>query len=133
MPNPPQPTLSDTYLHMGIIGPVSVLVAAVLLAWLIFLFWRERPLAEHFAYIAATLYPFLLGILGAILGVAYLMDVLGRNGISNPAPYVYANYLDQIVLRLIVGTGMTCIYLPLGILALILRVRKSAESRNLPL
>ena len=132
MPNIPQTTLPDIYLHLGIVAPVFVLVAVVLLGWLIRLFRRERSLAEHFAYIAATLYPFLLGILGAILGVAYLMDVLGRNGISNPAPYVYAYYLDQILLRLIVGTGMTCVYFPLGILALLLRVRKGAEHRILP-
>jgi hypothetical protein len=132
-PNPPTVTITDIFFQLGFLGLIFVLVALVLLAWLIVLFLRERPMLEHFAYIAATTYPFFLGILGGSLSAAHLIWELGNNGISNPEPRLLAQCLAELLWRLIVGSGLTCLFLPLGILALLLRVRTLPTNRISPL
>jgi hypothetical protein len=123
-PNPPQVTLSDIFLQLGIVGPVFVLLAIALFVWLIILFGRQRPLCEYVAYIVAALYPFFIGVLGASLSAAHLIDMLGNKGISDLEASILAHYLNELLLRLIVGSAMTCVYLPFGILALVIRCPK---------
>jgi len=123
---PPQ-TLADALYPLGIFAPILFLLAIALTVWLIILFVRIRPLSEHIAYIAATLYPFLLGILGGTLGVVHWVKILGNQGIADPGysyPALLAQTIGEILLRVIGGTALTCLFFPLGILALLIRKPK---------
>jgi len=108
---------------MGIFSPIFVLVASILTVWLCILFFRTRQLSDYFAYLAATLYPLLLGISGAALSAVHVLHELGNNGIASPTqhPYLLAFALGQFLLRLITGSLLTCLFFPLGILVLLIR------------
>jgi hypothetical protein len=120
----PWPTLFQLLGQMGIFSVFFILIALLLTAWLTLLFLRVRPLGEHLAYIAATLYPFVLGFLGASLSAVHVMYELGNNGIANPvlSPALLAGAIGELLLRLIFGSALTCLFLPLGVLALLIRL-----------
>ena len=120
--NQNQWTILDMLNQMGNFSPILALVAAVLSVWLCILFFRTRPLSDYFAYIAATLYPILLGVAGSALSAVHVFYELGENGMANPGhPDLLAHAISQLLLRLITGSLLTCIFFPLGILVLLIR------------
>jgi len=118
-------TIGQIMYQMGIFCPLFLLVSIILIIWLGILFFRTRPLSDYCAYIAATLYPLLLGFMGASWSLIHFFYDLGNHGISDPAPVsqglALARDAEEIVLRLCSGSLLTCIFFPLGILLLLIR------------
>jgi len=112
-------TLAEFLYPLGMFGPILLLVTVILVAWLLMLFVRTRTLSEYIAYIAATLYPLLLGFLGSVLGLIRAIYYLGDNGIDSDQ--VFMLHMSDAIFRMAGASLLTCIFFPLGILALLIR------------
>jgi hypothetical protein len=122
---PPSWTIKQFYLQIGSFGPIFVFVAITLATWLLYLMFRPRPRSDYFACLAATFYPTCLGLLGASLGIVqvfYELGYYGRFGPVDPAAQVGA--MMQTLLCLLVGTSMSCVFMPLGVLVILIRKPK---------
>jgi hypothetical protein len=118
----PGPTLFQLLGQMGIFSVFFILVAIILAASLVVLFRRVRPLGEHLAYVAATFFPFVLGFLGGSLSLTHFFRVFASGSVGpGPPGEMMARCLGEMFLRLECGSALTCIFLPLGILALLVR------------
>ena len=122
-PNGPGMTLTSTFYQLGIFTPLFLLISILLVIWLWILIFRIRPLSDYFAYIAATLYPFLLGIFGSIWSAIHYFHELGNNGGFGPVSpgLVLARDIGEMSVRLLGGSFLTCLFFPLGILVLLIR------------
>jgi hypothetical protein len=114
-------TIWQVFYQLGFFGPIFLLIASILVVWLWILIFRTRPLSDYLAFIAATLYPSFLAFFGGSLSAVHLFRALGDNGIANPEPALIAGYIGEMLLTLIYGTALTCIFLPLGIVVLLVR------------
>jgi len=115
----------ECFHELGIFGLFFFVTVIVLVAGLFILLFKQRPLSEYFIYLAATLYPFLLGFLGGAFILYQLIYDWGTRGIADPArmsgPSLIVNDLSQLLVRLICGSLLTCIFFPLGLVLLIRR------------
>jgi hypothetical protein len=115
-------SFTQCFLQIGSFGPIFVFVAIILAAWLLYLIFLPRPLSDYFACLVATFYPTCLGLLGASLSMVQVFYELGDNGTAYPGnPAGLAGAIGHTLLCLIVGTGLTCFFMPVGLLVLLLR------------
>jgi len=123
---PAQPVLTIQQIThpLGIFGAIFALVTVILLTWLLVLLFRSRPLSDYLAYIAATLYPFLLGILSGVLSYNHWSKAIGDNGIGLADPNLLTACVIEISLRLLCGILLTCLFFPCAILVLLVRKPK---------
>jgi hypothetical protein len=100
-------------------------LAVGLMSWLLRLVLHPRPFAEHVAFVAATVYPMLLGLLEAGLEAYRYLVIIGTEGAGGPGtiPSSLEACWTGGILALVTGTGITCLYFPLGVLAIILHQR----------
>jgi hypothetical protein len=119
------PSVSQIILGQGIFGPIFLVIATTLVIWLGILFFRARPLLDYYVFIAASFYPLLLGISGGSLAIIqFYHDLPERGNVPAGVPVNLATDLGHFFLRSICAGSLTCFFLPLGILALMLRKQK---------
>jgi hypothetical protein len=116
--------LGDYIFPLGIIGIIFLVVAIVLTAWLWILMVRSRPLSDYVAYLAATSFSSFLGLFGGAIRAITVFRTLGNNGMATPEPAMLAGNIGEILQMLIGGFGLTCFFLPLGVLVLVIRKPK---------
>jgi len=123
MPAHPVPvTAMNILAQLGNIGFIYVLMLIILIVWFFLLLLRVRPLSEHIAYLAATVYPFFLGIFGSTSYALYRLLTLGNSGLANPSSL--ASEYTIMSRLLFYGSLLTCLFFPLGILVLLIRKPK---------
>jgi hypothetical protein len=118
-PNPPGITLVQLFYQLGICGPLFVLMTIILMIWLSILFFRARPQSDYFAFIAATLYPLLLGLAGSSMGLREFLHVLGSSGIAGPS--AIWDFVEEALAPLSYGSLLTCLFFPLSVVVLLIR------------
>ena len=90
--------------------------------WWLILCIRHRPLSDHVAFMAASLFPFLLSVIGATLFWVDVLDSLSRGwvGPGNPGQ-ARAQTLGHAFGLLFEGSALTLLFLTLGIFVLVIR------------
>ena len=121
-----EPTLLGMVQWLGLFGYLYVLIGLTLLIWFGILIFRSQSLSNHCAYIASTLFPLVLGIAGAATGTRHLFTLIGLQGIPPgiDSDVVVESALYEILFQLYCGSILTCLFFPLGILALLIRKPK---------
>lgn len=118
---PSGPTAAQLFFALEYFGPLFVLVAIALLIWLCVLLFRARPQSDYLAFIAAALYPLLLGILGGSWNLRRLIHDLGDNG--NAMTEIQDRVRDAVQMGsdLYCGSLLTCLFFPIGVGLLLFR------------
>ena len=111
----------EVLLNADVFLVIDAVLAIGLATWLLRLALHPRPLAEHMAFVAATLYPSLLGLLEVGLELYHFMTTVGATGGNVPRAVFDCWRLS--LLALITGLGITCLYFPLGIIAVVMHQR----------
>jgi hypothetical protein len=123
MPNPTPSVLQMLGYMGGLFSTIYVLLAFSLTAWFVVLILRVCSLSNHCAYIGATLIPLLFGFMGALSGALHLTTLVGVYGIAQgiDTDVAVTFRIREILIWLYCGSLLTCIFFPLGIMALLIR------------
>jgi hypothetical protein len=115
------PTLMDQFRRLGICGPIYLLIAIILLVWISILLFRAFSGLNYVAYLAATLFPLVLGITLSLGSFIHYFMVLSSGGFGPGNPN---EILGETLLPLAFGSLLTSLFFPLGLLAFLLRKRE---------
>lgn len=107
-------------------GVFFALIALILTSWFIYLIIRRGRFSDCIAFVAATFFPLGWGWFITALGmIQYLQRESSSAG--GPGPPTWQDCASlELCLSLIVGTSLTCLFLPLGLALLWLRQPKSS-------
>jgi hypothetical protein len=111
-------------------GLLCSLLAVVLGVWLLGLLIRPRSLASHIVFLAASLFPALLGIISGCLAAIHFMLVSGNGGGGPSRPAILAADIGEMILYLLYGSLLTCVFLISVLSLLIFRFRHKQISSS---
>jgi hypothetical protein len=113
------------YLSPGLLFSV---LSAGLGVWLVFLLHRPRSPRVHIAFVAAALFPALVGMFSGSLAMIEFLDLVGNGGGGPARPQMLASDIGSFILYLFYGSILTFVFLICGIGLLLFRSREKTES-----
>jgi hypothetical protein len=118
-------SIAQYFFQINGFGPLFLIVGIFLASWLIYLVVRPRSSTGYYISLAASCYPLLIGIVGASWGgVRYFAGVSWQEFHNQHDPDWQMAIQDvvggirQILLCLLLGAAITCLFLLLNVVAI---------------
>jgi hypothetical protein len=122
-------SIAQYFFQLDGFGPLFLIVGIFLASWLIYLVVRPRSSTIYYISLVASCYPFLIGIVGASWGgVRYFAGMSWEESHRHDPDRQMAMQdviggIRQILLCLLLGAAMTCLFLLLNVFVMQFRKR----------